>query len=68
MIEKSSKKNILHKYKKLYEQVISINNLINENKNRFERINKKVNGIIGTFESHKGGYLGYKPTIEWTEL
>lgn len=68
MIEKSSEKSVLHKYKKLYEQVISINNLINENKNRFKKINKKVNEIIGTFESHKGGYLSYKSTIEWTEL
>ena len=68
MIEKSSNKSILHKYKKLYEQVISINNLINEKKNRFKRINKKVDKIIGTFESHKGSYLGYKPQIEWTEL
>jgi len=68
MIEKSSKKSILHKYKILYEQVISINDLIDENKNRFKRINKKVDEIIGTFESHKGSYLGYKPTIEWTEL
>jgi len=68
MIEKSSKKSILHKYKILYKQVISINNLINENKNRFKRINEKVNEIIGTLESHKGSYLGYKPTIEWTKL
>jgi len=68
IIEKSSEKSVLHKYKKLYEQVISISNLINENKNRYKRINKKVNGIVGTFESHKGSYLGYKLPIEWTEL
>jgi len=68
MIEKSSKKSILHKYKILYEQVISINNLIKENESRYDRINEKVNEIVGTFESCKGRFLGYKSTIKWTKL